>query len=208
MPEMPALTRYALLPSLLVLAVVWIVAAALGLDRLTNRIAVGLWAGAAATGMLDAIRLTGFHLGQMPGNMPRMFGAMILDQMALGPSLASDLVGYLYHGWVGACFGLTFTLLAGRVRWWGGVIWGLVIEVGMMVTPPMVVAMDTGYFGVKFGPGLFITSLLAHLAFGFALGALAERYVRHDGTIIHLVLDWRSRRGPSVLRVFPHEQVR
>ncbi len=207
MPEMPALTRYALLPSLLLLAVVWIVAAALGLDRLTNRIAVGLWAGAAATGMLDAVRLTGFHLGQMPGNMPRMFGVMILDQMALGPSLTSDLVGYLYHGWVGACLGLTFTLLAGRVRWWGGVIWGLVIEVGMMVTPPMVVAMDTGYFGVKFGPGLFVTSLLAHLAFGFSLGALAERYVRHEGTIISLLRARWKDREVGILRVFPNNQI-
>ncbi|MBI4544106.1 MAG: hypothetical protein HY703_02795, partial [Gemmatimonadetes bacterium] len=58
---------------------------------------MGLWVGAAATGVLDVIRLTGFSLGIMPGNMPRMYGVLFLDRMALGPSVASDLVGYLYH---------------------------------------------------------------------------------------------------------------
>lgn len=187
MPDMPLLARFALLPSLALLIVVWAVAAIRNLDRLTNRIWTGIWIGAVATGMLDAIRLPGFYLGQMPGNMPRMFGVLILDQMALGPSLGSDVLGYLYHYWVGASFGLAYTLLAGRFRWWGGLVWGLIVEIGMMVTPPMVVAMDTGYFGWKFGPGVFVTSLLAHVAFGIALGLLAERYVRHPGTILDLI---------------------
>lgn len=201
MPEMPALVTFALLPSFVLFAIVWIVAAGLGRTRLTNRLWVGLWAGAACSAVLDAIRLTGFHLGWMPGNMPRMFGVLILDQMAVGPSLGSDVLGYLYHYWVGTCFGLTYTLLAGRIRWWGGVVWGLIIEIGMMVTPPMVVAMDTGYFGVKFGPGLFGTSLVAHGAFGAALGLLAERYVRHRGAIPSLLAGWwraLERPAPSV----------
>ncbi len=190
MPEMPTLAAYVLLPSLVLFPFVWLVAVASGHARLTNRLWVGLWTGAAATGVLDAIRLTGFHLGWMPGNMPRMFGVLILDRMALGPMLGSDVLGYVYHYWVGACFGLTYTLLAGRVRWWGGLVWGLIIEIGMMVTPPMVVAMDTGYFGVKFGPGLFGTSLTAHVAFGIALGLLAERYVVYRGTLPALLAAW------------------
>lgn len=198
MPEMPMLAKYALLPSLVLFLFVWVTAAKSGHSRLVNRLWVGLWIGAASSGILDAIRLTGFHLGWMPGNMPRMFGVLILDQMALGPSLGSDVLGYLYHYWVGACFGLTYTLLAGRVRWWGGLVWGLIIEVGMMVTPPMVIAMDTGYFGVKFGPGLFGTSLVAHVAFGIALGLLAERYVRDRGAFPALLATWgRGLEAPS-----------
>lgn len=206
MLEMPILAKYALLPSFVLFPFVWVTAAKLGHARLANRLWVGLWTGAAATGVLDAIRLTGFHLGWMPGNMPRMFGVLILDRMALGPTPGSDVLGYLYHYWVGACFGLTYTLLAGRFRWWGGLVWGLIIEIGMMVTPPMVVAMDTGYFGVKFGPGLFGTSLTAHVAFGIALGLLTERYVVHRGTLPALLAAWwRGLEMPAsaLTRFFP-----
>jgi hypothetical protein len=191
MPEMPVLVRWTLIPSIVLLAVVWIVARARGYDRLTNRIWAGVWVGAATTAALDVFRLLSFTLGLLPGNMPRMFGVLIFDTMATGPTPLSDVIGGLYHYWVSACFGLTYALLVGRTRWWGGLIWGLLIEVGMMTTPPMVVAMDTGYFGLKLGRGLlngvFIGSLIPHISYGIALGLLLERYVRHPGTVVSLL---------------------
>ncbi len=186
MPEMPLLAKWALIPSLVLLVLVGITAKSLEMTRLTNRIWTGLWVGAATTAVLDTIRLTGFQMGLMPGNMPRMFGVLLLDQMAVGPSTFSDSVGYLYHYWVGACFGLTYALVVGKSRWWGGLIWGLIIELGMMTTPPMVVAMDTGYFGLKQGYGILMVSLTAHIAYGVMLGLLLERYVRHAGSIFTL----------------------
>jgi hypothetical protein len=67
----------------------------------------------------------------------------------------------------------------------------LIIEAGMMTTPPMVVAMDTGYFGLKLGRGLlngvFIGSLIPHISYGVALGLLLERYVSQSGTIFGLL---------------------
>lgn len=187
MPGMPVLVRWALIPSIVMLGLAWAIASRLGYDRLTNRIWAGLWVGAAATAALDLFRLQSFLFGLLPGNLPLMFGVLILDTMASGPTPGSDLVGGLYHYWVSACFGLAYALLMGRTRWWGGLVWGLIIEVGMMVTPPMVVAMDTGYFGLKLGHGLlngvFLGSLIPHVAYGVALGVLLERYVRHGGTI-------------------------
>lgn len=187
MVEMPVLTKYVLIPSIGVLVLIYFISRKMKYSRLTNRITTGLWIGAVAAGGLDVIRLIGFNLGQMPGNMPRMFGTLILDQMAIGPTPQSDFIGSLYHFWVGACFGLTFTLIGGKVRWWWGLIWGIIIEIGMMTTSPMVVAMDTGYFGAKFGPGLLIVSLTAHIVFGILMGLLAEKYVLHKGNIIQLV---------------------
>jgi len=128
MPGMPLLVRWALLPSLLLLVLVWAVAARLGLRRLTNRIWTGIWVGFSCTAALDVLRLISFSLGFLPGNLPRMFGVLILDTMALGPTPLSDLVGALYHYWVSAGFGLTYTLLCGRTRWWGGLLWGLIID--------------------------------------------------------------------------------
>lgn len=187
MPGMPLLSKWLLLPSLLLLTLVAIAATLSGMERLRNRLWAGIWIGAATTAALDVIRLTGFQMGYMPGDLPRMFGVLILDQMARGPSTASDIVGSLYHYWVGACLGIAFTVFMGRFRWWGGLIWGLIVELGMMVTPPMVVAMDTGYFGLKKGYGILVVTMLAHIAFGVALGMLSERYVIHKGGVIHLV---------------------
>jgi hypothetical protein len=204
MPTMSILSQYVLLPSIVLLIIVAFVAHRLRLDRLTNRIWTGIWVGTVSTAALDIIRLTGFSLGWMPGNMPRMFGVLILDQMALGPSDLSDIVGGLYHYWVSACFGLTYTLIVGRTRWWGGLIWGLIIEIGMMTTPPMVVAMDTGYFGLKFGFGVLGTSLTAHIVYGIVLGLLLERYTKHTGWLLPLVKkalrDWQQR-SPTVRKV-------
>jgi len=184
MPEMHLLARYALVPSLVILLVIGLASRSLGWRRLANRLWTGAWVGAAATGTLDAVRLTGFSMGLMPGNMPRMFGVLILNTMATGPTVLSDIIGYLYHYWVGACFGLTLTLLFGKVRWWAGLVWALIIELGMMTTPPMVVAMDTGYFGLKHGPGLLTVSMTAHIVFGVFLGLLLERYTAHRGHLL------------------------
>ncbi len=191
MPGMPALVRWALLPSVLLLLGVWAIASLAGYERLTDRIWTGLWVGAVATAALDVFRLLDFKLNLLSANLPRMFGVLILNTMSTGPTPVSDLVGYIYHYWISACFGLTFALLIGRTRWWGGLIWGLIIEVGMMTTPPMVIAMDTGYFGIKLGHGIlngvFIGSLIPHITYGVALGLLLERYLRHRGTIFSLV---------------------
>lgn len=191
MPGMPALVRLALLPSIALLVLVWIAARRAGYARLVNRIETGVWVGFVATAALDVLRLTSFSLGLLPGNLPRMFGVLILDRMAVGPSTGSDIVGSFYHSWVSACLGLTYALLVGRTRWWGGLIWGLIIEVGMMTTPPMVVAMDTGYFGLKLGKGIlngvFLGSLFPHISYGIVLGLLLERYVAHRGTVLALL---------------------
>jgi len=199
MPGMPLLVRWALLPSLLLLVLVWAVAARLGLRRLTNRIWTGIWVGFSCTAALDVLRLISFSLGFLPGNLPRMFGVLILDTMALGPTPLSDLVGALYHYWVSAGFGLTYTLLCGRTRWWGGLLWGLIIEVGMMTTPPMVIAMDTGFFGLKLGKGLlngvFLGSLVPHISYGIALGLLLERYTRHTGSVLTLIKEALTSKG-------------
>ncbi len=193
MPGMPVLVRWALLPSILLLIAVWVIAYARGHGRLTNRVWTGIWVGFVATAALDIFRLASFTLGLLPGNLPRMFGVLILDTMATGPTPVSDVIGGLYHYWVSACFGLTYALVMGRTRWWGGLIWGLIIEVGMMTTPPMVIAMDTGYFGLRLGRGLlngvFIGSLIPHISYGIALGLLLGRYLRHEGTLFTTLHD-------------------
>ena len=151
--------------------------------RLFNRAITGLWAGVVATIALDAIRYPiGVGLHTLPGDMPTMFGKFILGQDEVTAELL--LVGYLYHFLNGASFGIVYTLIAGKARWYWGVVWGLVVELLIMTTPPMLL-MGVGPFGINTGaPWYFLTTLAAHVAFGTVLGLLAERYVDERGTIL------------------------
>lgn len=165
------LASYALFPSIVFLGAVAVFARR-GEEWLSRSIVRGALAGAIATVALEIVRLTGFHFGYMPGNLPRLMGVLLLDRFAQGPSLTSDLAGWAYHFWNGASFGIIYTLMLGTRRRWVGAVFGLAIGVGFLVSP-VVLSLGVGYFGLEFSYGFPITVILAHLAFGGSLGVLA-----------------------------------
>jgi hypothetical protein len=178
-PVMRGYTLYVLIPALVILAIVTLVS--LGrYPALANRILVGIVAGVAGTVALDVVRLAGFAIHWMPANLPTMFGMLILGEQATRQQM--ELVGYVYHFLNGIGFALLYTLVLGRGRWEWGVVWGLIIWLLMMVTPPMLM-MGVGPFGVNFGPGLAVATFFAHVAFGAVLGIVAQRWVRERGTV-------------------------
>jgi hypothetical protein len=127
----------------------------------------------------------GVGLKTLPADMPTMFGKLIFGTDSVTAVIL--IVGYLYHFLNGASFGLVYTVLAGKVAWYWGIVWGLIIEVLMMTTPPMLL-MGVGPFGVNTGaPWYFLTTLAAHIAFGAVLGLLAERFVKEKGGLWALV---------------------
>jgi hypothetical protein len=141
---------------------------------LSRTIVRGALAGAIATVALEIVRIIGFHFGYMPGNLPRLMGVLLLDRFAQDPSLASDVAGWAFHFWNGASFGIIYALMLGTRRRWAGVLFGLAIGLGFLISP-VVISLGVGYFGLQFSYGLPITVLLAHLAFGAALGVLSYR---------------------------------
>ncbi len=163
-----------LIPSIVLLVVVIIAATASGAGDVSRQIIGGISGGLLATLALEVVREAGFRLGGMPGEMPQLMGVLMLDRFAMGPNWLSNLVGWAYHFWNGASFGIIFTLLLGRPPAWSGIIFGLLIGVGLMVSP-VVVAMGVGIFGSQFGVGFPITVVLAHIAFGLALGVSIAR---------------------------------
>ena len=188
---LPTLATRLLLPSLLILG-----GLTLALRRsqpdLARAIVGGAAAGAVATAALEVIRLTGFHLGYMPGNLPRLMGVLLLDRFAQGPSPASDVVGWVYHFWNGAAFGIIYSLLFGTKRRWVGAAYGVALGIDFMVSP-VVTSLGVGLFGLEFSYGFPVTLSLAHLAFGWSLAVLARRF---DGPrsspLLDAVRDWLS----------------
>ena len=145
-------------------------------DSLAKTAAAGLAAGAVATVALEAIRMPGFWLGFMPGNLPRLMGVLLLDQFAAGPSLESDLAGWAYHFWNGASFGLIYVLVFGTCRRWVGAIYGVLIGFGFMLSP-VVSALGVGFLGLELSKGFPLTVTAAHAAFGLALGWLGSEWL-------------------------------
>ncbi len=186
---------YLVVPGFIVFIGILIYAYVSSEQRLFNQMWVGMWAGFAATIALDIVRLTGFKLGYMPGNMPRMFGVMIWGNMLEGPNALSDFIGYTYHFWNGCAFGIVYALIFGKTSWIGPLIYSAVfVETGMMISPAML-SMGVGPFGINFGPELFIVSLLAHIAMGIVMGVILQRYVRDRGTILKLLPFGEERSG-------------
>ena len=163
-----------LLPSIAVIAFVFILNNFFDFKGLNSQIKHGIIAGAAGTIGLEIVREIGFHLGGMPGDMPKLLGVLLLNQFALGPDTVSNIAGWSYHFWNGASFGIIYSILFGKGQKWLGIVYGLLIGAGFMMSPA-VVAMGVGYFGADFGIGFPVTVILAHLAFGSVLGGIIFR---------------------------------
>jgi hypothetical protein len=167
-----------------------------------SRLISGLWIGAVATLALEAIRIPGYAvLHWLPGDdmimMPSMFLTgmaptlmdlmnMMMSGQPMQPPANVMMTGALYHFWNGATMGAIYTLIMGKGRWHYGLIWGFIINLGMMLAPWLV--MMKGPFGIEYmdGYNIFVVAVTAHLAYGAVLGILAQRFVR-GGVLVKLV---------------------
>lgn len=168
-----------LIPSIAVIILIFIINHFIDLKELNFQIRNGIIAGLTGTIGLEIVREIGFHFGGMPGDMPKLLGVLLLNQFALGPDTISNIAGWSYHFWDGTTFGIIYSILFGKGKFWLGIMYALLIGVGFMMSPA-VVAMGVGHFGVNFGIGFPITVILAHLAFGSILGWVIYR-LNKDG---------------------------
>jgi len=170
-----------LIPSVILLIVTMIVASARGHRRLLNRALAGIGAGIIGTLALEAVRMTSFRLGGMPGDLPRLLGVLMTDRFMMGPSTLSDVLGYAYHYWNGACFGVIFAVLLGRKPLiWGG-LYGLFIGIGFLASPA-VKAMGVGWMASEM-PSMQATVVIAHVAYGVTLAALTRRWIHSEDRV-------------------------
>ncbi len=143
---------------------------------LNKQIYNGIIAGLIGTIGLEIIREIGFRLGGMPGDLPKLMGVLLLDRFAQGPGFWSNVAGWAYHFWNGACFGIIFSLVLGNPKIGAGIAYGFFIGTGFMISP-VTRTLGIGAFGFQFKNGYqFITTVtLAHIAFGAILGMIIYR---------------------------------
>lgn len=164
------LAIWLILPAAALLSVLGLLSRKRRVHGMTRVLFYGSLAGVLGTVALEVIRYPGFLLGYMPGNLPELMGVLLFDRFARGPSLLSNVAGFVYHFWNGACFGIIFAVLVpqGRVRLLA-VPYGIAVGVGFLVSP-VVQALGVGLFGIDFGWQFAATVLTAHAAFGVVLG--------------------------------------
>ncbi len=180
--DMKDLALWLLLPAIAVLVATLLLAHLRGHGRLLNRVLAGAGAGLAATVGLEVVRITSFHLGGMPGDLPRLMGVLLTDSFMQGPSPTSDFLGYAYHYWNGAAFGIVFAVALGRKSVLWGVGYALIIATVFLLSPP-VQALGIGFMGSEM-PSMPLTVYIAHLAYGGILGALGRRWIRDGGWLL------------------------
>ena len=177
---MSALGLGLVLPTAFLLCAVAGVAAWRGHRRLYNRLLAGAAAGFVATFGLEAVRGISFHVFEgMPGDLPRLLGVLLMDRFMLGPSVLSDVVGWTYHFWNGASFGIIFAVLFPRRSILWALVYAQVIGIGFLLSPA-VESLGIGFMGLEM-PSMPATVALSHLAYGLILGALCHRWVRDAG---------------------------
>lgn len=178
--NMEILAVYGLVPSVVVMAIAVAFAIWRGHRRLVNRVRVGVVAGIIASIGLEAVRITSFRVFHgMPGDLPTLLGVLLLNRFMAGPSTPSDVVGYLYHFWNGACFGIAFAVIFGRIRFYWGSLYGEVIGAVFLLSPA-VTALGVGFFASNMH-AMQITVFVAHFFFGTILGLLCQRWIRDEG---------------------------
>lgn len=191
MASFPSLVIKFLFPSAALIVFIILLAKILKFKDITRLAINGIVAGIIATMALEIFRIAGFKLGWMPGDLPKLIGVILLDQFASGPDIRSNLAGWAYHFWNGAVFGLIFSLLFGQSKVWQGLLYGLLIGVGFMISP-VVKSLGVGRFGVNFEDGyqFALTVTIAHAAFGLALSFLL---IKWNKGIPNIWLRWKNR---------------
>ena len=125
-----------LIPSVAVIVCLGVLSFRFGWRRLARGLVIGGAIGVLGTVGLEVIRVVGFRAFQsMPGSMPMVLGVLLTNRIMEGPNSLSNLLGWSYHFWNGAAFGMIYALLLGRRPWWTGTIYGSLIGIGFMLSP-------------------------------------------------------------------------
>lgn len=186
--------KFALLPAILVVAVITFVARMRRWSRLYHAIVIAAMAGPLATAGLEVVRVIGFRVFHaMPGSMPMLMGVLITNRFLLGPNIWSDIVGWGDHILInGTSFALVYVLVFGRPRWWKALPYAWTVATIFMVSPAMQMLGGIGKFGLAMGPGFPVTVYLAHTVFGLMLGVIVARWARVKEPLWTHHLKWRG----------------
>ena len=170
--RMPYTLSFLTAPGMILILCIMIWAGRSGRAILVNRIRVGFAAGIIGLVAYNATRwLLGMALSlpTSPFYSIYVFGTLITGQPP--DSAAALFAGICYHVSNGITFAIMYTLVAGRARWWFGLLWGAVLEIAMLLIYPA-----TNLLRPPVLAPFVVISLISHAVYGTVLGVISERY--------------------------------
>jgi hypothetical protein len=166
-----------LVPSVVLLPLLAVWGARTGRHDLVRRLGAGLWAGGFATLIYDVVRVPIARSGVPVFKAISYFGTVILGESH--PTLATEAVGWAYHLSNGIGFALMYMLLVRAPGPASAVLWGVGLEVAMLLTPYAEV------FGYRRSPAFIAISLGAHVFYGLGLWLAARRHLARPASAAH-----------------------
>jgi hypothetical protein len=121
----------------------------------------GLWAGGLATLAYDVARIPIAHAGIPVFKAISYFGTVLVS--AETPTPLSEVLGWGYHLTNGVSFGLMYVALVRKPRVYSAVIWGLMLEAAMLLTPYAEV------FGYRRDAKFLAITIGAHAVYGLVM---------------------------------------
>jgi hypothetical protein len=154
------------------------------------------WSGWAIFGLIATAALTAVLLGAQLAGLTRLDIPLMLGTVFVADPDRARVVGSMVHLVNGYAFALGYAAafaVAGEATWWGGALLGLVhAAIALLVIVPLLPALHPRMASVLTGlnteaglepPGLLalhygretpIVTIVGHVAFGAALGALLD----------------------------------
>lgn len=167
---MPYAISYVTLPGMVLLLCVLVWAKVVNRRLLLNRLWVGTVGGVLGLLAYDVGRWliqTLFPL-DFDAFLPILsFGSLITGDPVT--SVNAAIAGWAYHISNGWTFALVYALIAGPARWWYGLIWGGMLEGGMLLVYPVLFSQ------INYPPFL-VVSIAGHALYGSVLGLYCQRH--------------------------------
>ena len=162
--RMPFTVSFVTLPGLVLLLSLMVWAGRAQKTLLFNRLWVGTVAGFLGLIGYDGIRWIiqmAFPSGFDAFSAIRGFGTFMTGKP---PDHAAAIAsGWAYHVTNGWTFGVVYAIVAGPARWWWGLIWGVTLEVAMILIYPAL-------FRVRAYEAFLVVSIAGHVVYGSILG--------------------------------------
>ena len=137
-----------------------------------RRLRAGLIAGALGLIAYDTVRLAIYMSGILSfypfHALPRL-GALMTGQPP--ETQAAIVAGWLYHFWNGFNFAIIYALVAGPRKFYWGVLWAMMLEIGMLLSYPT-------FLQVRDDWAFRLVSLIGHIVYGTVLGLTVRHLAR------------------------------